>query len=68
VLNIFFKKKTILFYVEIVLSLLGAKKLKLKWYFQVKKKVENHIFSVLKINDTNKSSIEKITRTITHNT
>jgi hypothetical protein len=68
VLNIFFKKKTILFYVEIVLSLLGAKKIEVEMVFSSKKKVENHIFSVLKIDDTNKSSIEKITRTITHNT
>jgi hypothetical protein len=44
-----------------------GEKLKLKWYFQVKKKVENHIFRVSKIDDTNESSIEKITSSITHN-
>jgi hypothetical protein len=36
--------------------------------FSSKTKAENHIFRVSKIDDTNKSSIEKITRTITHNT
>lgn len=46
----------------------GEKTIEVEMVFSSKKKVENNIFRVSKIDDRNKSSIEKITRTITHDT
>jgi len=64
----FFKKKNYSLLCWNSFKPFGGKKIEVEMVFSSKKKVENHIFSVLKIDDTNKSSIEKITRTITHNT